>query len=264
MLRAICTDFPDVHVVAPQFLVKLQRQGWDQAKNFFRNRTDESKGSLNNRKLCAASLDASVLVIPVHGSAHWNPLIRDARGVGIEKARWRYFDTKATDSRLKWLKNIIMQSPLWIQGQTWETVNTPQQKMDDCGPLSCSVVVSYVRWSSKKDHERLNSNDISVTNATDATELGKAARKFVRETLKKGRLPQGHHPATQDYRYKHAKQVRWSEQLEQVQEPSSTAAATELTARLMMMPPPPLTLPPVVSVPTPRPSEIDPNLGVLY
>ena len=180
-----------MHILSTQFLEKLRLEGWDQAKSYFRDRRQEAKGNLSGRQLRCASLDASVLIIPVHGSIHWNPLIRDCRGVGIEKARWRFFDTKATDARLKWVQETIRNTPLWMEDQTWETVDTPQQFKDDCGPMTGAISVSYVRWSSnlKISHERLNSNDISLTNPTDATELGKATRKFARETVTKGRLP---------------------------------------------------------------------------
>jgi hypothetical protein len=112
-------------------------------------------------------------------------------GIGIAKAQWQYFDIKVKELRLKWAQSLIMQSPLWKQGQTWETITMAQQVTNDCGPLLGTITVSYqpgyIHWTLRmQSHEHLNSNDVSLMNPHDATEVGKAARKFACKTVTKG------------------------------------------------------------------------------
>jgi hypothetical protein len=49
------------------------------------------------------SLDANILMMPIHSGQHWNPLIHDTCSISIKKAWLQYFYTKVTASRLKWL-----------------------------------------------------------------------------------------------------------------------------------------------------------------
>jgi hypothetical protein len=64
------------------------------------------------------------------------------------------------------IKQLMMSSYLWMEGMQWQTVATPQQALGrmDCGPLTCSLAVGYVRWTRRTNHERLNSRDLQVTN----------------------------------------------------------------------------------------------------
>ncbi len=247
LLRTICLDYPDVHIASSHFLEKLRITDWSQAKTFFRNRIDEANGNLSNRQLRQASLDAPVLIFPVHGSLHWNALIRDSRGVGLEKARWRYFDTKFTVERLKWVKDTITNSPLWKEGMTWETVVTPQQVNDDCGPLMGAIAVGFVRWSACVTNRKyLNSNDLQVRNKMNPIRLGKAARTFARQAIRQGRLPMAEvNELPRSYRFK-IKARRQNKAPEQVQAWISTTT-TE----------PSLKLPPTVCKKT-RPNGPDP------
>ena len=132
---------------------------------------------------------SSMFTLVSGSSKHWTTLIRDARGIGIDRAKWRLFDTQASDPRVLQIRNDIEQTTLWKDGMSWETVDTPQQEERDCGALSPVIAISYVRWSSKMDPERLNSNSIQVTNKTEPVKLGREARQLIRATAEQRRLP---------------------------------------------------------------------------
>jgi len=185
LLWTICLDYLDVHIASSHFLEKLRITDWSQAKTFFHNRIDEANGNLSNWQLWQASLDAPVLIFPVHGSLHWNALIRDSCRVGLEKAWWQYFDTKFTVEQLKWVKDTITNSQLWKEGMMWETVVMPQKQVnDDCGFLMGAIAVGFVHWSACVTNcKHLNSNDLQVRNKMNPIQLRKVARTFARQAI---------------------------------------------------------------------------------
>jgi len=215
VMRLLCVEKSAIHVATPNFFSTLMSDGWDEAKKFFRprdKRTMRDVEPLRDRDLKMPSQDATVLIIITHTGpttgGHWSTLIRDARGVGIERARWRYFDTLViNDRRAEQVRGAITSSPLWKAGMTWERVATPQQapRSDACGPLSFAISVSYVRWTEKLNHERLNSNDIQVTLSTNAETWGTAARQLTRDSAQSRKLPQQHR-AIRSIRFKTTRQ----------------------------------------------------------
>jgi hypothetical protein len=249
MLRPICDDYPNVHIASTFFFEKLRTRCWDEAKKCFRDRREEAKGIITERQLQLPSLDAPILIIPIHGNIHWNPLIRDARGVGLMKARWRFYDTKKSEARERWVYDIFIKSPLWKEAMTWETVDTPQQEKDDCGPMSGAITMSYVRWSARlSNHERLNSNDLQLTTRVDAIRLGRSARNFARQTITNRSLPtQEENETSRNYLFR-MKPRQQEQQNTELAQPRIVAAPVE----------PQPCLPPKVMTLTTRPDGHDP------
>ena len=206
VLRLLPQEDSNVHIVSPKFLPMMQSEnedGWNTCKRLFRPTEREDAGTLRPRDLAKPSQRAPVLIIPVHSgsgkSAHWNPLIRDARGVGIEKARWRFFDTAAGGTREANVQKIIKSTELWQEGMIWETVDTPQQdpRNMDCGALTNVIPVSYVRWSAKVDHARLNTGRLQLKNKESAVKMGIEARRL--HSKSSNRTQNFHPPIMQGY-----------------------------------------------------------------
>jgi len=175
VLRLLSQEDPSIHVCSPKFMTVIldeKLKGWESCKKLFRSTKREEEGTLRDRDLLLPSQDAPVLIMSIFtGSGpddHWSTLIRDARGVGIKHAHWRYYDTLESDARAKQVLDIIKSTDLWKEGMTWEKVETPQQAggRDDCGADLCAIAVSYVRWSSKTNHVCLNTKNLKISTIT--------------------------------------------------------------------------------------------------
>ena len=213
VLRTIGKEHSNVHVGSANLMQTIKSHGWEQALKLFRPRVGEDDDQqdaeiVKTRTLQLPSLDAQVLILLIftgtEAKGHWSILIRDARGVGIAMARWRYFDTADNGTTAERIKRIVMDcKELWKNGMVWETVMTPQQDLErlDCGALGCTLAISYVRWSEKLNHECLNSNNIKVTLKGDNVQWGQRARQLVQDSAKKEKLPQ-QHAALRSIRFK--------------------------------------------------------------
>jgi hypothetical protein len=219
VLRRLCEEdpdekFPDVHIASTGLVPTMmnETQGVEYSiVRLFRDPEKERNGTLLGYRDGTASRFAKLLIFPIFTGSltrgHWNLLIRDARGVGLKRARWRFFDTSNSSSRVTRIKKLMMSSDLWMDGMSWQTVVTPQQHEErmDCGPLTCSLGVAYVRWTRRMNHERLNTSDVQVTCREDPMTMGLAARQFTRIAAENGKLPTNHR-SLQAFRFKIVKQ----------------------------------------------------------
>jgi hypothetical protein len=204
VLRMLCVEDKDVHVVSPQFVNMMRNpdQGPEYCKKMFCDPQQEqqdklrTRNKLRTREKMLPSPFAKVLIFPVHTDPHWSILIQDVRGVGLANARWRYFDTWEIQAieRARALEALITSSFLWMDGMHWQTVDTPLQdsKNNDCEALTCSETVAYVRWSRNRNHTQLNTRDLEVTNRQDPVILGKTARWMIHDAAKDGEIPMNH------------------------------------------------------------------------
>ena len=93
--KLLLCEFPILHVVSPKFMTRLLEKngGWKVCERWFQ----PEEGQLRQCDMILPNRNALILIFPIFTEptrgGRWTLLIRDARGVGLERARWWHFDT---------------------------------------------------------------------------------------------------------------------------------------------------------------------------